>query len=62
MVQPLKGHVFHEKTDAMLLYIIQDAVEAARNMRGFDPVAEGKYLDQVNDACTILHYRRFKNR
>lgn len=55
---PLEGHAFHAKTDDQLHYICKDAGEAARNMRGFDYAAECKYLDQVNDACTILYYRR----
>ena len=47
MVQrPLK-----HKTEAELRYIIRDAGEAARAMRGHDPKAEAKYLDQINDAC-----------
>ena len=54
---PLRGHPYHGKTDAELRYIIQDAREAARNMRGFDEKAEGKYLDQINDAQTILAHR-----
>lgn len=58
MAQPLKGHAYHEKTDAELLYIIKDASEAAQAMRGHAPEAECKYLDQVNDACTVMHWRR----
>jgi hypothetical protein len=49
---------YHAKSDAELLYILRDAAEAAVNMRGLDPVAECKYLDQVNDACTVMHMRR----
>lgn len=48
------------KTDRELRYIIKDAGEAARAMRGHDPVAEAKYLDQVNDAATELYIRRQK--
>jgi len=54
---PLRGHPYHDKTEAELRYIIKDAGEAARAMRGHAPEAECKYLDQVNDACTILAYR-----
>jgi hypothetical protein len=54
---PLKGHAFHSRTEAELRYIIKDASEAARNMRDFNAKAEAKYLDQVNDAATILGYR-----
>ena len=54
---PLKGHGYHAKTDAELRYIAKDAHEAAKAMRGMDSKAEGKYLDQVNDASTVLGYR-----
>lgn len=57
---PLKGHAYHAKTEAELRYIIKDAGEAAEAMRGHAPEAEGKYLDQVNDACTILAWRQKK--
>ena len=55
---PLKGHAYHTKTVAELNYIIKDANEAALAMKGHDPKAEAKYLDQVNDASTVLHYRQ----
>ena len=58
MTKPLPGHAYHAKTDAMLLYIVKDAGEAAKAMQGWNPEAEGKYADQVNDACTILGYRK----
>lgn len=45
---------YWSKTEAELRYIIRDAGEAARAMRDIDAKAEGKYLDQVNDACTVL--------
>jgi hypothetical protein len=57
-MRPIDGHHYHDKSDSALLYIIKDAGEAARNMRGLDYKAECKYLDQVNDACTVLRYRR----
>lgn len=53
----LKGHPYHDRTDDELRFIIKDAGEAAFNMRGLDPVAEAKYLDQINNACSILHAR-----
>jgi hypothetical protein len=53
----LKGHPYHDKTDAQLRYIVKDAGEAARSMKGMNEKAEGKYLDQVNDASSILHAR-----
>ena len=52
---------YSKKTRAELLYIIKDAGEAAQCMRGVSKVAECKYLDQVNDACTTL-YRMDKKR
>jgi|SRR6185312_485408 len=54
---PLQGHPYHQKSDAQLRFIQRDASEAAQNMRGMDAKAEGKYLDQVNDASTVLGYR-----
>lgn len=60
--RPLPGHPYHGKTDAELRYIISDAGEAAKAMRDHNPQAESKYLDQVNDACTVLHYRDKGNR
>jgi hypothetical protein len=57
--RPLPGHPYHSKTDEMLRYIIGDANEAAHAMREIgDLKAEAKYLDQINDACTILNYRK----
>lgn len=54
---PLKGHEYHKKTDAELRYIQKDAAEAAKAMKFHAPRSEAKYLDQVNDASTVLHYR-----
>lgn len=48
---------YRTKTDAELRYIAQDAKQAAEAMRGWNPTAEGKYLDQMNDACTVLYER-----
>ena len=56
-VKPLKGHQYHTKSDEQLRYIIKDAAAAANAMREVDLTAECKYLDQVNDACTILAWR-----
>lgn len=53
---PIRDHAYHAKTDAELLYIQRDAHEAAIACK-FTP-AELKYLDQVNDASTVLYYRR----
>jgi len=55
---PLKGHEYHGKSDAELKYILKDAGEAARAMKDHSPKSESKYLDQVNDAATVLHYRK----
>jgi len=60
VAKPLKGHPYHEKTDAELHYIIKDAGEASRlhdqMHRGTNK--HNKYADQVNDAATVLHYRK----
>lgn len=55
---PLNGHPYHKKSDNELRYIIKDAGEAAIAMKDHSPKAESKYLDQVNDASTVLHYRK----
>lgn len=57
---PLAGHPYHSKTNDELRYIQKDAGEAAVAMKGHDPKAEAKYLDQVNDASTVLHHRSKK--
>jgi hypothetical protein len=51
---------YRTKTDAQLRHIMQDAGEAAKAMRGHSPRAEEKYLDQINDAATILWERKQK--
>jgi hypothetical protein len=53
---PLAGHAYHKKTDAELKYIVKDAGESAKSLKGTK--SENKYLDQMNDASTILHYRK----
>jgi hypothetical protein len=55
---PLKGHPYHDKTDAELSFIMRDAAEAAKAMQGHDGKAEAKYLDQVNDAATVMFFRK----
>jgi len=58
---PLKGHPYHHKTDAELHYIMKDAGEASRlhdQMHKDPKIHPNKYADQVNDAATVLHYRR----
>jgi len=55
--KPIPSHPYHKKTATELRYIIRDAGEAAVAMRGHSPLSECKYLDQVNDANTVLGYR-----
>lgn len=55
---PLRSHPYWTKSPAELQYIIKDASEAAKAMRDHNPQAEGKYLDQANDAMTVLNYRK----
>lgn len=63
---PIPGHDYHTKTDAQLRYIAKDASDAAKATRGmsmYDPNShqrqdtEGKYLDQMNNAASVLGYR-----
>lgn len=50
---------YRRKTDAQLQYICKDANEAAQAMRSIgDFQNECKYLDQVNDASTVIFERR----
>jgi hypothetical protein len=56
--KPIPDHRYHDKSSAALLYIVKDVGEAAQAMRGLNTEAGCKYLDQVNDACTVLRYRR----
>ena len=57
VTKPLKGHRYHDLSDAQLEYILKDAKEAAECMRGLCDTAEAKYLDQMNDVYTVLGYR-----
>lgn len=58
MAKPtLTNQSFWKKTSESLRFIIKDAGEAARAMRNHDTAAEAKYLEQVDDACTVLHFR-----
>ena len=55
----LDGHDYHKKPDHHLRHIMKDAGEAAKNAQGMgDSKGEGKYRDQVNDAATVLHFRK----
>ena len=56
----LQGHPYHKKSNDELKFIIADATKAANNMAGFNYDAECKYLDQINDAVTVLRYRKDK--
>jgi hypothetical protein len=49
---------YWSKSDAELRYIVKDAGEAAVAMQGWNSEAEGKYLDQLNDASSVLYARR----
>ena len=56
--RPLKGHKFHTYTDVMLRFVLQDAREACTCAVSMgDTKGESKYLDQINDAHTVLAYR-----
>ena len=49
---------YKRKTKEQLRYIIDDATLAARAMQSIgNSTAEGKYWDQVNDACSELYKR-----
>ena len=48
---------YRDKTTEQLRYIAKDAYAAAAAMRGINSDAESKYLDQVNDACTVMFER-----
>lgn len=50
----LTNQHFVTKTPAELLYILRDAREAADAMRGWNAEAEAKYLEQLDDAATVL--------
>jgi hypothetical protein len=54
----LKDHSYHKKSNAELQYIIKDAGQAAEAMKGHSSKAENKYRDQLNDASTILNFRK----
>jgi hypothetical protein len=55
---PLRGHPYWTKSPEELRFIMKDAKDAADANRDGDPKVEGKYLDQMNDAATILYYRK----
>ena len=60
MIQ-LKVNDYKRKTKEELRYIIDDATLAAIAMQSIgNSVAEGKYRDQVNDACSELYKRSIK--
>lgn len=60
MIQ-LKINDYKRKTKDELRYIIDDATLAARAMQSIgNSTAEGKYRDQVNDACSELYKRSIK--
>lgn len=53
----IADHRFHTLTVSELLFVARDAHEAAKNFQGWNVEAECKYLDQVNDACSVMAYR-----
>lgn len=54
----LTNQTYFSKSDAELHFILRDAFEAAAAVRGHDSHAEAKYLEQINDASTVLHSRQ----
>lgn len=60
MIQ-FKVNDYKRKTKDELRYIIDDATLAAMAMQSIgNSAAEGKYRDQVNDACSELYKRSIK--
>jgi len=53
----LQNEGYWDRSNAELLWIVKDAGLAAQANRD-RPEAEAKYLDQHNDACTVLGWRR----
>jgi hypothetical protein len=52
---------YKRKTKEQLRYIIDDATLAAQAMQSIgNTQMEGKYRDQVNDACSELYKRSIK--
>ena len=52
---------YKRKTKEQVRYIIDDATLAAQAMQSIgNNAAEGKYRDQVNDACSELYRRSIK--
>jgi hypothetical protein len=45
-------------TDAELLWSAQDARQAEAAMRGWNPIAEGRYSDEASTYGTVLRRRR----
>jgi hypothetical protein len=52
----LENSNYWDLPNESLKYIIKDASTAARLMP--DCSETSKWLDQVNDACTVLYYRK----
>lgn len=53
MDKPYPKHVYHEKSDSELSYIIGDANEARLASRGGSLMIEVKYLRQIEAASAI---------
>lgn len=55
----LEGHPYHKKSDDELRGIMKDANEAKKLAREMgNEKNENKYADQVNDASTVMHFRK----
>lgn len=56
---PLEGHDYHKMSHVELRGIMKDAGEAKQKAREMgNEKGENKYADQVNDAATVLHWRK----
>lgn len=56
--RPIPSSPFHRYDASQLAFAQADAHLAAEAMKNVDPVAEAKYLDQVNDIATIIAWRK----
>jgi hypothetical protein len=56
--RPIPSHPYHELPSESLRDIATDAKLAAKATQDYDAVASCKYLDQMNDAVTVLAYRK----
>ncbi len=54
----LDNQSYWTKSEAQLRFILKDAREAAEALATIAGADTGKYMDQINDACTVLNHRR----